>query len=617
MANKKLRPGPTPVPTPAATARSFHVSAVITAPGMEKTVEADIVVSDSTPPAPEAEPPSILTHPLSTTIAPGENATLAVAAAGTEPLGYQWHNPIDPIPNATAPTYATGPLTQTAEYVCTVANAAGSANSNPARVTVDTIPIPEPPAGLGLTFIRTIGLPSLNMSWAYGDCTGRVVNGKPRLLFSGDNVGLNSPIFEVEITDAPVATYVQTWSDPYNGKRGTWIQGSAALDTADALDREAKRLKRPHLAVIAAWFRRLGKKTPRDAYTWVDFATAATPALNGGHFYHPDLDLLFVTYADSYNVAGRPDWNCVGIRLHPDGTADTWGPWRLASRDGEGTIRQGPRGAMYLRPHPISGMVTGATTLGSGNVGYPWGANLVGGAPWPTPALPAGPHVPDVQLFDCYLFHYYMGTSVDPVTGIAHGPVRSQRRARDPYIYESFPGVQANNVDPAQYQGVGSWGDLDVIGGFEPFPDRVLFFGAVSGSPIQDPTNPLAAHCFYSNEINHYTCNHGYAAVPPGITGPTSTARFPFGCAYAAADLDKVRRGLAVDWQLEPMAFSNLETDYGIVTAPINSVGNAKLIAGGFFHAATRRLYTIAQGADQGQVTWGLINAAIHEWAVA
>ena len=72
-----------------------------------------------------------------------------------------------------------------------------------------------------------------------------------------------------------------------------------------------------------------------------------------------------------------------------------------------------------------------------------------------------------------------------------------------------------------------------------------------------------------------------------------------------------------VYWQQTPTAWSNLETEFGILTAPIDSVGNAKTISGGFFDARTRDLYLIAQGADRGQVTWGLINAAIHQFKVS
>ena len=60
-----------------------------------------------------------------------------------------------------------------------------------------------------------------------------------------------------------------------------------------------------------------------------------------------------------------------------------------------------------------------------------------------------------------------------------------------------------------------------------------------------------------------------------------------------------------------------MEADFGIVTAPVTSVGNAKMIGSGFFDARTRDLYLVGQGADQGEVTWGLTNAKIYQFKVA
>jgi hypothetical protein len=488
-------------------------------------------------------------------------------------------------------------------------------------VTDVQIPIepidPIPSGDIGLTYVRTIGLPPLCMGYAYGDCTGRIVNDKVRLIFSGDEAVYRSPIYEVEITDANVATFVQSWDEPYDGKRGTWMQGAALLATAAELEVEAARRNLPWLLNAAAWYRKLGKTTQSTEWVWVDFATAGTPALNGGHYYAADLDLLYVTYADSYNVAGRPDWNCLAIRLHPDGSSETWGPWRLVALDGEGTLRFGPRAAMNLRPHPTSGLMLACTALSSGNAGCPWGTNLVGGAPWPTAYTPVGPTTRDVELADCYLYGYYMGPVINPVTGETSEPIRSTRRPLHPYIHESFANNnQLNYVDPAKYNGVGSWTDSDTLTGFLPLDDRCYFFAGVNGSPIQNPVDPLAAHGWYANASNNFTCTHGHAAVPYGITGPVCTARFPAALVYHMADLEKVKAGNAIDWQQEPFAWSNLEVEFGIQTAPIDSVGNAKTISGGFFDPRTRDLYLIAHGADRGQVTWGLINSAIHQFKV-
>jgi hypothetical protein len=250
--------------------------------------------------------------------------------------------------------------------------------------------------------------------------------------------------------------------------------------------------------------------------------------------------------------------------------------------------------------------------MGSGNVGHPWGPNLCGGADWPTETTPAGQ---DIVQPDLYLYSYPMIGQIRD--GVATGPVRSFRRRVDPAVGEHFP----NNpmelfLDPALNNGCGSWTDNDSIAGIVPLTDRVLFVGGVAGSPIQDPTNPKAAHVFYANVENNWTCSHGHTAVPAGITGPTSTARFPFAAAYRWAELESVRLGEHRDYTLEPSAFVNLETTFGITTASIDSVGSAKMIAGGFHDRETGALYLISHDADPGGTTFGLVMPLIHQFRV-
>lgn len=591
---------------------TWHLEMALRAPdGTRTRIDGDLEVEHLSS---TVTPPIITTPPQPVSIAPGGTATLSVVATGTPPLAYQWATASGPIAGATSASYQTPPLQATTTYTVTITNVAGAITSTPVTVTV--IPV-TPTPGIGLEFVRTIGLPSLNMSYAYGDMTGRIVNGQVRLIFSGDEVNVHSPIYEVEVSDAPVATFVQQWLNPYNGKRGTWMTGASLMSTAEALEVEARRRRLPWLIAAAVWYRRLGVKTPKTGYTWVDFATAGTSAVNGGHYYHAVHDLLYVSYADSYNVAGRPDWSLLAIRLHPDGTAETFGPWRPALTDGDGVLRQGPRAVMNFREEPATGLMLGSTTLGSGNVGFPWGMNRVRGAPWPTTLTPAGPTVPDLVFPEREAYFYYMGAVIDPVTGVANGPVRSQRRPLHPYIYESFPDVQANFVNPDAYGGVGSWTDNDSCIGFLPLPDRTYFFGGVAGSPIQDKTNDLAAHVWYANEFNQFRCNHGVQAVPAGITGPVCTARFPYAAMFSESEFAKVRSGQIHDYELEAAAWCNLEAEFGIVTAPVTSVGNAKMIAAGFFDERDRHYYTIAHGADQGEVTWGLVNAKVHVFKVA
>jgi len=88
-------------------------------------------------------PPAIVVQPSDQTVAVGEAWSFSVSAAGTEPLNYQWTW------NGTPLLYGTGPTIQVAPSVAadngsrfqvTVTNAAGSATSTAAALTVAQAP---------------------------------------------------------------------------------------------------------------------------------------------------------------------------------------------------------------------------------------------------------------------------------------------------------------------------------------------------------------------------------------------------------------------------------------------------------------------------------------------
>jgi uncharacterized repeat protein (TIGR03803 family) len=85
------------------------------------------------------QPPSITSHPLSTSINSGATTQLSVTAAGSS-LTYQWYSGLSgvlsPIAGATASTFTTPALTSTKRYWVRVSNPAGAADSNTAVVTV-------------------------------------------------------------------------------------------------------------------------------------------------------------------------------------------------------------------------------------------------------------------------------------------------------------------------------------------------------------------------------------------------------------------------------------------------------------------------------------------------
>ena len=84
--------------------------------------------------------PAIASQPASVTLASGSTATLSVAASGTAPT-FQWYAgttgvTTNPVAGATGSSFTTPALTATATYWVRASNAAGSADSNTATVTV-------------------------------------------------------------------------------------------------------------------------------------------------------------------------------------------------------------------------------------------------------------------------------------------------------------------------------------------------------------------------------------------------------------------------------------------------------------------------------------------------
>jgi outer membrane protein assembly factor BamB len=88
--------------------------------------------------APSVTAPSIMTHPASKVVAPGQTATFSATATGN-PLNYQWQKNATAISGATSASYITPPVTLAddgATFQVVVSNAAGSVTSNPATLTV-------------------------------------------------------------------------------------------------------------------------------------------------------------------------------------------------------------------------------------------------------------------------------------------------------------------------------------------------------------------------------------------------------------------------------------------------------------------------------------------------
>ena len=123
-----------------------------------------------------ADVASISTQPLSQTVNVGASVTFSVTATGTGTLSYQWFKNGVEIPGATSSSYSisSAQKTDAASYTVRVANAAGSAVSSAAVLTVISPPsISEQPAsqtvtiGSAITFsvTATTGNGTLTYQW--------------------------------------------------------------------------------------------------------------------------------------------------------------------------------------------------------------------------------------------------------------------------------------------------------------------------------------------------------------------------------------------------------------------------------------------------------------------
>ena len=93
-----------------------------------------------------AGPPTITTHPLSQTVAPGAAVQFSVTASGVAPLAYQWQFNGSPFVGATASSlsFANARSSDAGDYTVVVSNGSGAVTSNKATLTVSAISPPPP-----------------------------------------------------------------------------------------------------------------------------------------------------------------------------------------------------------------------------------------------------------------------------------------------------------------------------------------------------------------------------------------------------------------------------------------------------------------------------------------
>ena len=126
----------------------------------------------------QAEVPGITSQPANTSVNVGQAATFTVAATGTGPLSYQWQQNLTNIAGATASAYTTGAVAATdsgATFAVVVSNAAGSATSSIATLTVASATPPQlssqpqdqsVPVGQPASFsVTAAGTGPLNYQW--------------------------------------------------------------------------------------------------------------------------------------------------------------------------------------------------------------------------------------------------------------------------------------------------------------------------------------------------------------------------------------------------------------------------------------------------------------------
>lgn len=90
-----------------------------------------------------AQPPSITTQPVSQTRLIGQSAEFSIVATGGGPLSYQWQRNSANIAGATSASYtiASVQTSNAGTYRCLVSNAAGTATSTAATLTVNAPPV--------------------------------------------------------------------------------------------------------------------------------------------------------------------------------------------------------------------------------------------------------------------------------------------------------------------------------------------------------------------------------------------------------------------------------------------------------------------------------------------
>lgn len=403
-----------------------------------------------------------------------------------------------------------------------------------------------------ITYLGCFRFPSsggADLSFSYGQMAGRVVNGQVRLFMLGPvtngdplhefaDPGTYSPV----VSSAPKATLIKTWGNIYGQARKTWYANGTE---------------------------KIGYPRYMGSLRWVE-----------------SRQLLYWTYYDTYNTTGDEDWSIGATKLTASGPV-AYGPWKVADPLGSG--KQGVWKCVRISEHPVTGELLCGGIVTSGNHSSPWGPNMWTGQ-WPSETTPAGYGQPTIPI-QKYLTYPSMIGAINPDGSWKGGAVRSARRPGDYFFEPIVGGGTFTEIDPTKNGGIGSWTQVDNMGGHQwidrPTAHGVLFMGKLG-----------AGHIWYRNAgVGNDLCTHGVAS-PVQITGPVSTDAYPFAMIYDPADLQAVRAGTKVDYTVNAASTINLQARYGIQTSLLTHIGSAKYVGDSYFNPATGRLYVCAPEAD-------------------
>lgn len=431
-------------------------------------------------------------------------------------------------------------------------------NGAAVAVTVLNVAPPDPPipgdkrvlTSADFTYLGCMRVPDsgVYMAGGQGSMSGRVVSGQVRLLMLGDR-SQGDPLYEfadtgsynADVSAAPRMSLVRAWGDIYGDARKSWNPDGTERLFADD-----------------------------DPYRYM-------AALH----FNSTTGLLYWTFRDVYNTTAIEDWCLGATRLDESGPV-AFGPWRPR---GEGT-RVGPWVSIQFGQHPTSGEFLCGSGVQSGNHTSPWGPDMWAGA-FPTTSTPAGFNAPDLPVSK-YVTYYPM-YPVIAHDGTFTGPLKACRRGD--YLFEPILGDSTYaQIDPLKNSGVGSWSEVDSIGSAQWFDfdnsHGVVFIGRFG-----------AKHIWYRNAgQGNDKCTHGLSS-PIEVTGPVSTEAYPIFIIYDPRVLADVRAGHTVDYTASPASIVNVESTYGVTTAPMTET-TSKLFSGSFFNSATGKLYICAPSAE-------------------